>query len=368
MGFYGVARCGRIDIDNHLITALVGRPETHAFHLPVGEATLTLQDVAIIWGLPVEGLQVITRDSDRTKDEWVLYSQEWLGFVPTVDMFRGASCLKLIALGSHFEQIVITEYTPQLEIRAWARITMIVSRATRSRVPIGRLYVDEADVDELLIPPYGASWMGTQEHATWVQYWAMAHQSIDGGDAIGHGRSTSVDHLRRDFIEEMTSVRRLLGMPPLESFPQTVDPSQEHDHARSTWTTIIVPQTPHTYAVGPSGYTAGQSGYAAGPSASHHTPYMPQPVDYDQFITPSSHHFTDLLNKDVGMAGPSTYARLSFQHSPVPFSSGFQGSYIDMDPSPSTFDQQDIDNAEHGLRRSMRERHPSGCGTGGHRY
>ncbi|KAK6148107.1 hypothetical protein DH2020_019019 [Rehmannia glutinosa] len=46
----------------------------------------------------------------------------------------------------------------------------------------------------------------------------------------------------------------------------------------------------------------------------HHTPYMPQPVDYGQFTS-----FTDLLNTDVGMAGPSAYARPSFQHSPVPF-------------------------------------------------
>ncbi|KAK6120930.1 hypothetical protein DH2020_045331 [Rehmannia glutinosa] len=40
------------------------------------------------------------------------------------------------------------------------------------------------------------------------------------------------DHPRCDFIEEMTSVRRLLRMPPPEPFPETVDQSQAHDRAR----------------------------------------------------------------------------------------------------------------------------------------
>ncbi|KAK6145715.1 hypothetical protein DH2020_022535 [Rehmannia glutinosa] len=150
------------------------------------------------------------------------------------------------------------------------------------------------------------------------------------------------------------------------------DPSHAHDRARSTRTTTTSPQTPHTHAAGPSGYAlgpsayapgpsrhaGGPSGYAAGPSTSHHTPYM------KQFIPPQFTSFTDLLNTDVGMTGPYVYARPSFQHSPVPFPSGFQGSYMNMDQSSSTSDQQNIDNAEYGLRRSQRERHPPGCGTG----
>jgi len=39
------------------LTALVDRwrPETHTFHLPVGEMTITLEDVAMILGLPIRG-------------------------------------------------------------------------------------------------------------------------------------------------------------------------------------------------------------------------------------------------------------------------------------------------------------------------
>ena len=56
-GFYCVYRLGHIMIDWLLITSLVERwrPETYTFHFPVGEMTITLQDVAIILGLRIDG-------------------------------------------------------------------------------------------------------------------------------------------------------------------------------------------------------------------------------------------------------------------------------------------------------------------------
>ncbi|TVU24653.1 hypothetical protein EJB05_27102, partial [Eragrostis curvula] len=48
-------------MDSAALTALVDRwrPETHTFHLPCGELTVTLQDVAMILGLPIVGLAMI---------------------------------------------------------------------------------------------------------------------------------------------------------------------------------------------------------------------------------------------------------------------------------------------------------------------
>jgi len=48
---------GPIQLDRSLLTALVDRwrPETHTFHLPCGEMTPTLQDVAYLLGLPIVG-------------------------------------------------------------------------------------------------------------------------------------------------------------------------------------------------------------------------------------------------------------------------------------------------------------------------
>lgn len=47
----------RMRVDKALLTALVDRwrPETHTFHLPCGEVAPTLEDVAFLLGLPLDG-------------------------------------------------------------------------------------------------------------------------------------------------------------------------------------------------------------------------------------------------------------------------------------------------------------------------
>ena len=88
-GFYGIYRLGHIIIDWPLITCLVERwrPETHTFHVPVGEMTITLQDVAIILGLRIDG-PAITRTCVLDVAE---LCSELLGVTPPVDALRGSA-------------------------------------------------------------------------------------------------------------------------------------------------------------------------------------------------------------------------------------------------------------------------------------
>lgn len=82
-GLHHFACLPSFDIDHALITALVERwrPETNTFHLNSGEATVTLQDVAYIYGLPIDGEPVTgVTFSSSTKVQQVC--DELLGMVP----------------------------------------------------------------------------------------------------------------------------------------------------------------------------------------------------------------------------------------------------------------------------------------------
>ncbi|XP_052485311.1 protein MAIN-LIKE 2-like isoform X2 [Gossypium raimondii] len=60
-GFFHVAYLGRgCKLDSKLISVLVERwrPETHTFHLPCGECIITLEDVQLQLGFPMDGLVV----------------------------------------------------------------------------------------------------------------------------------------------------------------------------------------------------------------------------------------------------------------------------------------------------------------------
>ena len=78
-GLDGLFRVPHMDLDHALITALVERwrPEMHSFHLSHGEMTITLQDMEVIIGVPVDGLPVVGYTSPRT--DWSNACGEWLG-------------------------------------------------------------------------------------------------------------------------------------------------------------------------------------------------------------------------------------------------------------------------------------------------
>lgn len=84
IGFGRLARIGYITMDRGLLTALVERwrPETHTFHLTCGEVTVTLEDVAVLWGLPVDGEPLTMTVPYSSAHQWIDVCDRLLGFSP----------------------------------------------------------------------------------------------------------------------------------------------------------------------------------------------------------------------------------------------------------------------------------------------
>ncbi|KAL0326596.1 UNVERIFIED_CONTAM: Serine/threonine-protein phosphatase 7 long form, partial [Sesamum angustifolium] len=127
IGFYGVYRCGRIQYDCHLITALVERwrSETHSFHFRIGEATITLQDVQVIWELPIDGEPVSGTDLERTSVQWQEYCMQYIGFAPEEGALKG-SRLQVKAIIDHISRVHITPDTPHLTVVQYARAVALL--------------------------------------------------------------------------------------------------------------------------------------------------------------------------------------------------------------------------------------------------
>ena len=87
VGLEGLFRALSKEIDHYLISALVKRwrLETHTFHLPHGEMLITLEDVEVILGLPIDD-EVLVGPTVVEDGDWRQLCIELLGFgVPTND-------------------------------------------------------------------------------------------------------------------------------------------------------------------------------------------------------------------------------------------------------------------------------------------
>ncbi|KAL0431387.1 UNVERIFIED_CONTAM: Serine/threonine-protein phosphatase 7 long form [Sesamum radiatum] len=209
IGFYGVYRCGRLVYDCHLITALVERwrPETHTFHFRVGEATITLEDVQIIWALPIDGLPVTGLDIERSTEEWQIYCREYLGFSPDEEAFKG-SRLHTHAIMNFIRTVEITHDTPRPTVVQYTRcIAMLLGGlmcpdSSGNMVPL--LYLSKLEE------------INTARNYSWGSavlaflYRELCHASLKGKAAIGGALQLLQAQLHRTVRTTVRVIRDIL--------------------------------------------------------------------------------------------------------------------------------------------------------------
>nr|XP_009758999.1 PREDICTED: serine/threonine-protein phosphatase 7 long form homolog [Nicotiana sylvestris] len=133
MGFYRIIEIGRIQVDWALITALIERwlLEMHTFHLPIGEATATLQDVEVLYGMPANGMAVSLPIAMRymSRDHYLDMLHQLTGFRPQDEAASsGASRLALTPIRQHLELLHpdITDDTEEDHITHYTRLLLLL--------------------------------------------------------------------------------------------------------------------------------------------------------------------------------------------------------------------------------------------------
>ncbi|XP_015955185.1 serine/threonine-protein phosphatase 7 long form homolog [Arachis duranensis] len=131
-GFYHASQIGVMQNQKALVNALIERwhPDTHTFHLPIGECAISLEDVALILGLPTDGLPVtgMTMSSFSALDAECLHQ---FGVAPRKSECRGCY-IKLTWLRDLKENIQLTD---EVSIQ---RCALEVSTLARDFASIGQ--------------------------------------------------------------------------------------------------------------------------------------------------------------------------------------------------------------------------------------
>lgn len=139
-GFFGLLNMQYMQLDLALLTALVERwrPETHTFHLTSCEATVTLQDVEIITGLPVDGRPV----TGSTNLNWEEMVRDLLGLELEEAGRRRGNKVTLQWLRGHFNgQVQETDTQVQIEQKARGYIMQLIGGMVVPDESSGRVHL-----------------------------------------------------------------------------------------------------------------------------------------------------------------------------------------------------------------------------------
>ncbi|KAM3289679.1 hypothetical protein P3S67_017968 [Capsicum chacoense] len=106
------------------------RPETHTFHLPFGEVSITLQDVEVLFGLRTDGDEVAYANvMDRNLD-WRTMLRDFTGIEVEPAVINGHFHISINMVVNYLRQQLllhpITVETPEDRVQSMARLCMLL--------------------------------------------------------------------------------------------------------------------------------------------------------------------------------------------------------------------------------------------------
>jgi len=101
-GFAHILKVSNVEINHLMVTSLCERwrTNTHTFHMPLGETTITLEDVSLQLEVSIDG-EPVTGGSSRNL---LQLCQDLLGDIPPENMITGNS-IKLSWLNRRFREL-----------------------------------------------------------------------------------------------------------------------------------------------------------------------------------------------------------------------------------------------------------------------
>ncbi|KAL8496592.1 hypothetical protein ACS0TY_020328 [Phlomoides rotata] len=247
MGFYHIARCGAMVMDCHHITALVERwrLETHTFHFPIGEATVTLQDVAIIWGLHIDGDPLSIDEHHYTADVELVWT--WSRIPAIQPTNRGDRLLQTSLEGFTGRNLGLPPYGSRWNTHhcyvQTTRFSIRVYRDIFDRMNDRDFHWVVYDMESLEIAALDdrcrtLNWMSE------CRYHMLGHLNIAANE-VTTSSTPSVEALKHASYDVVRNASHLLGRQPLNYEPYITEPSTVRHCAAE-------PSTTGHYTVGPS--------------------------------------------------------------------------------------------------------------------
>ena len=128
-----------MDVNHFLISSLLERwrLETHTFHFPHGETTVTLKDVAILLGLPIDK-DVVT--GPTTVQDIFSTFHEYLGVIPPPTVIRGNS-IRVTWLNTTFQQLPPNANNDVIAQYARAYILTLIGSILMQDTSVARVHV-----------------------------------------------------------------------------------------------------------------------------------------------------------------------------------------------------------------------------------